>query len=118
VPGAVELAVRLADFWEPLHLMEIYPSARTEVRADRQFFVYDIVTRGGTKIIWGAAPQTQAPGEAEFTVKLSRLQQCVQQYGPLDSIKAPGTVDVRGELKVEPRIVKKPEEAPADTVVK
>jgi hypothetical protein len=120
VPGAVELAARLADFWEPLHLMEIYPSARTEVKDDRQYFVYDIMTRGGTKIVWGAAPRTEVPGEAEFIVKLGRLQRCVEQYGPLDkfNVEAPGTVNVRGELKVEPRITKKPEEIEPETVVK
>jgi hypothetical protein len=116
--GAVELAAGLGDLWEPLHLMEICPSARTELQGDRQLYVYDIVTRGGTKIIWGASPRAQAPGEARFTIKVERLKQCVQQYGPLDSVKAPGTVDVRGELRVEPRVVKKEESGAPETVVK
>jgi hypothetical protein len=118
VAGAVDLAVMLADVWEPLHLVEICPSARTELQGGRQVFVYDIVTRGGTKIIWGAGPNTDAPGEARFAIKLERLKKCVDQYGPLDSVKAPGIVNVRGELRVEPRVVKKEDPAEAETVVK
>jgi hypothetical protein len=119
VDGAVELATLLVDVWEPMHLREISPSARPEIQGTRQFFVYEIVTRGGTRIQWGAAPRAQAPGEAEFVVKLERLRRCVEQYGPLDSVKSPGAVNVRGELKVEPRMVKKPKaDGDAETVVK
>jgi len=120
VDGAVELATLLADVWEPLHLREISPSARPEIQGARQFFVYELVTEGGTRIEWGAAPRAQAPGEAEFMVKLGRLKQCVEEYGPLNSVESsPGTIHVRGELRVEPRIVKKPEAAgKPETVVK
>ncbi|RIK87270.1 MAG: hypothetical protein DCC67_01960 [Planctomycetota bacterium] len=113
VAGAVALAERLGDLWEPLHLVEIVPSARQEVLGNRQYFVYEIVTRGGTRIIWGAAPDEQVPGEASFTAKLQRLKTCVEKYGPLDTVKAPGAVNVRSELLVTPRMVKKPAEAAA-----
>jgi hypothetical protein len=116
VAGAVAIAVRLSDVWEPLHLEIIAPRARPEMRSEQQFYVYDIVTRGGTQIIWGASPGAVAPGEADFLVKLERLRKCVELYGPLDSIKAPGTVDVRGELHVEPRMVKNGEPRMANKV--
>lgn len=119
VLGALEIIGYLTDAWESLHLETITPRARPEIRDERQFFVYDIVTRGGTRIIWGASPHAGVPGESPFAVKLDRLKSCVQQYGPLDSVKAPGMVDVRGELHVEPRMVKQPEGAGDDaTVVK
>ncbi len=119
VSGAVAIAVRLADVWEPLHLEAITPQVRPQWRNEQQFFVYDIVSRGGTQIIWGAAPDAAAPGEADFMVKLERLRKCIELYGPLDSIKAPGTVDVRGELHVEPRMVKHEDELGEDaTLVK
>ncbi|MBA3484215.1 MAG: hypothetical protein H0T51_20625 [Pirellulales bacterium] len=119
VPGALEIIGYLTDGWESLHLETITPRARPEIRDERQFFVYDIVTRGGTRIIWGASPHAGAPGESPFAVKLDRLKNCVKQYGPLDSVKAPGTVDVRGELHVEPRMVKQPGDDSEDaTVVK
>jgi hypothetical protein len=119
VPGAVEIINHLTDGWESLHLETITPRARPVTRDERQFFVYDIVTRGGTRIIWGASPSAGAPGEAPFGVKLDRLKNCVKQYGPLDRVEAPGTVDVRGELHVEPRMVKQPDDDGEDgTVVK
>jgi hypothetical protein len=106
--GAVEIVASLGEHWEALHLESITPRARPVMRDELQFFVYDLVTRGGTQIIWGASPHARAPGEAKFVDKLQRLQKCVEEYGPLDSVKAPGRVDVRGELHVEPRMVKKP----------
>jgi hypothetical protein len=119
VQGAVEIVGHLSEVWESLHLTAITPRARPEIRGERQFFVYDLVTRGGTQIIWGASPHAAAPGEAPFLVKLERLRKCVEQYGPLDSVKAPGTVDVRGELHVEPRMVKQPADVGEEaTVVK
>jgi hypothetical protein len=119
VQGAIEIVGYLTQVWEPLHLKVITPRARPEIRGERQFFVYDIVTHGGTRIIWGASPHAGAPGEASFEVKLARLKSCVEKYGPLDSMKAPGIVDVRSDLHVEPRMVKQSEDAADDaTVVK
>lgn len=119
VGGAVEIAARLGDVWEALHLQEITPSTRPEVKVtgseEVQYFVYELVARGGTRIQWGPAPQAQAPGDDAFAVKLQRLNECVKQYGPLDSIDSPGTINVRGGLQVGPRMVKKPAE---DSVVK
>lgn len=110
VAGAVEIAARLGDVWEALHLQEITPSTRPEVSASgsQQYFVYELVARGGTRIQWGPAPQARVPGDDAFAVKLQRLNECVKQYGPLDSIDSPGTVNVRGGLQVGPRMVKKP----------
>jgi hypothetical protein len=106
VPGGVQIALGLADVWEAWHLQEIIPSTRVEVRPDRQYFTYTIRTRGGTLINWGAAPLAGAPGEDDFSVKLSRLKQCIEEHGPLDTPEAPGTIDVRGGLDVNPRMVK------------
>lgn len=110
VSGAVEIAARLGDVWEVLHLQEITPSTRTEVSpsGSQEYFVYELVARGGTRIQWGPAPQARVPGDDAFAVKLQRLQECVKQHGPLDSIDAPGTINLRGGLQVGPRIVKKP----------
>jgi hypothetical protein len=108
VAGAVEIAALLGDVWEGLHLQEITPSTRPEVAGTQQYFVYELVARGGTRIQWGPAPRARAPGDDAFAVKLQRLNECVKQYGPLDSIDSPGTINVRGGLQVGPRMVKKP----------
>ena len=107
VQGAVDLAVRLADVWEPLHLVDILPSTRPEILDEHRFYVYDLMTRGGTRVVWGAAPGMSPPGEADFAAKLDRLRNCVTQHGPLDTVQSPAIVDVRNQLTVTPRTVKK-----------
>lgn len=125
VQGAVDLAVRLTDVWEDLHLVDIMPSTRPEILDEHRFFVYDLITRGGTRVVWGAAPGMSPPGEADFAAKLERLRRCVTEHGPLDTVQSPAIVDVRNQLTVTPRTVKKTtgprtvkKEDPDDSVVK
>ncbi|HYO25589.1 MAG TPA: hypothetical protein VEQ85_11655 [Lacipirellulaceae bacterium] len=108
VAGAVDLAARLAGDWESLGLKDIIPSARPEVLGDRTYFVYDLMTRGGTRVVWGAPPREGVPGEAEFAVKLARLKQCVAQYAALDWTDWPAVVDIRRGIEITPRTAKKP----------
>jgi len=49
VLGATELAELLADHWESLHLVDILPSARPEIREEHRYFVFHLITRGGTR---------------------------------------------------------------------
>jgi hypothetical protein len=114
VIGAAELAEKLREQWEPLCLVDILPSARPEIRDGSRFFVYDLITRGGTRVVWGAAPGTAPPKEDPFDAKLTRLQDCVEKHGPVDSVRGPAIVDVRGALAITPRTVKKPPAAGKD----
>jgi len=107
VLGAAELAAQLTEVWETLSLVDILPSARPEIRAGERYFVFDLITRGGTKIVWGAAPNAAPPGEDKLNAKLERLRNCAQQCGPLDSVHGPAVVDVRKKLAITPRTVKK-----------
>jgi hypothetical protein len=107
VQGAVDLAVRLTDVWEDLHLVDIMPSTRPEILDEHRFFVYDLITRGGTRVVWGAAPSMSPPGEAEFAAKLERLRRYVTEHGPLNGVESPEIVDVRNQLTVKPRMDKK-----------
>jgi hypothetical protein len=107
VQGAVDLAVRLTDVWEQLHLVDILPSTRPEILDEHRFYVYDLMTRGGTRVVWGAAPGMSPPGEADFDAKLERLRRCVLEHGPLDTVQSPAIVDVRNQLMITPRTVKK-----------
>lgn len=107
VTGAVDLAVQLTESWEKLFLVDILPSTRPEILDQHRFYVYDLMTRGGTRVVWGAAPGMSPPGEADFATKLERLKQCVTEHGPLDTVQSPAIVDVRSQLTVTPRTVKK-----------
>jgi len=114
VLGAAELALRLSPLWESLHLVDILPSARPEIRAGNRYFVFDLITRGGTKIVWGAAPGTAPPSEDKFEAKLDRLRSFAERFGPLDSVRGPAVVDVRRDLAITPRTVKKTNRSETD----
>ena len=107
VLGAAELAVQLEPVWKSLHLVDILPSSRPEIRNQQQYYLFDLITRAGTRIVWGAAPGASPPGEDKFAAKLDRLRTCDRQHGPLDSVRGPAVVDVRKELAITPRTAKK-----------
>ena len=107
VLGAADLAVQLEPVWKSLHLVDILPLSRPEIRNQQQYFLFDLITRAGTRIVWGAAPGSAPPGEDKFEAKLARLRTCDRQYGPLDSERGPAVVDIRTELAITPRTAKK-----------
>jgi hypothetical protein len=112
VVGAADLAQRLSADWDDLLLVDILPSSRPEIFDEQRYFVYDLMTKGGTRVVWGASPLAAPPGEADFGAKLERLRQCIGEYGPLDTVLSPAVVDVRNGLTITPRTVKKPEVEP------
>ncbi len=105
--GAANLAERLANLWQQLYLVDIIPSSDSEIHGEHRCFIFNLVTRGGTRIVWGAAPKTGPPGEADFATKLERLKQCARRCGPLDSVRGPAVVDIRQGLVVTPRTARK-----------
>ena len=108
VLGAVSLVAAFGDNWRRLDLVDIVPSRSTEVRGEFRFFVYDLITSGGTRIKWGAAPNATPPGEAPFAAKLARLQGFVAQSGPLRStVQTPKEIEVRDRLVVTQRTAKR-----------
>jgi hypothetical protein len=107
VQGAADLAVHLAETWEKFHLVDILPSTRPEILDEHRYYVFDLITRGGTRVVWGAAPSDPPPGEDDFAKKLARLKDCIESHGPLDTVRSPAIVDVRQNLSITPRTVKK-----------
>jgi hypothetical protein len=104
VIGGVHLAAGLADVWQTLRLVEIIPSTHVEVHGDVQFHTFEIISSGGTRIAWGAAPgEEQKAGDSPFLAKRERLLGFVADSGVLDSIDGPKLLDVRRELKIVPR---------------
>jgi hypothetical protein len=109
VINAAELATKLADVWDQLRLVEIIPSQHAQVRGDTQFYTFDIITSGGTRIVWGAAPgREQEAAESPFDVKRDRLLKYATDKGQLDTIEGPASVDVRSDLVVIPRTAQRP----------
>jgi hypothetical protein len=107
VTDAAELATAFADQWNELDLYKIRTTPETSRQHDNQPPLFELITRGGTRIIWGAAPGKEPAGESPWAEKLSRLTDFAARNGKLGSIEGPAIVDVRQELSVTPRTATK-----------
>ena len=105
----VRLASSLASVWQPLRLFEIVPLAPSEKKQFNEGTAFAILTRGGTRIFWGAAPGEEPSGESSFSTKLERLRNYVAQHNDLHTIDGPATLDVRSDLRIQPRTAKQKE---------
>jgi hypothetical protein len=112
VVGGARLAAALADVWQQLRLVEIIPGPQPRVHGEARIYTFEIITSGGTRIVWGATTgDERTVGESPFGLKRQRLLDFATQHGLLDSIDGPATVDVRSDLVVTPRTAKR---RPAD----
>jgi hypothetical protein len=108
VVGGARLAAALADVWQSLRLVMIVPSSHPLVHGEARFYSFEIVTSGGTRIVWGAAPgEDQTAGESTAAAKRQRLLDYAVASGRLDAIDGPDSVDIRKELVVTPRTAKR-----------
>jgi hypothetical protein len=108
VAGGARLAVHLSDVWQKLRLVEIVANPLTSASSDKPVFRYEIVTSGGTHIVWGMTPGDEASiGESPFVQKRQRLLDYAAQHGKLESIDGPAVLDIRSELVVTPRTARK-----------
>jgi hypothetical protein len=115
VSGGARLAAQLSDVWQQLRLVEIVANPLTSSGSDKPAFRYEIVTAGGTRIVWGMTPGDEsAIGESTFGQKRQRLLDYATQYGKLESIDGPAVLDIRSDLVVTPRTARHKPEAPAD----
>lgn len=122
VEPAVRLAVGLAGVWRSLRLFEIEPQSAS---VDGSLpIAFSILTSGGTRIVWGSAPGDEPPGESAFATKLKLLQSYAAENGNLGTIYGPEQLDVRSDLRIQPRAARKKtgevlaedEEPPAEEV--
>lgn len=111
VKGALVLIGRLRQDWSRLSLADVTPSTLPETRGEQQFYHYEILSVGGTHIVWGAAPHVRTPDEPAFEAKLARLKEYVSTYGvELNSDKSPQVIDLRHGLNTELRVAKEKSE--------
>jgi hypothetical protein len=108
VVGGARLASALADVWEKLRLVEIVSPPQPQVRNDARVYSFEIITSGGTRILWGATTGEEITlGESPFPEKRQRLLDYASQHGKLESIDGPASLDVRSDLVVTPRTARK-----------
>lgn len=106
VLGAARLAEFLAPdgdlsiYWERFQLESIEASERTAATVTLQDVVYELVTRGRSRIIWGRAPGAD---DLEPTVaqKLGRLESYFTGHGGFESQGSPNRIDIRNFDTIE-----------------
>lgn len=82
VSGGAAIAAALLDCWSELKLARIEPSSASLGEEDIN---YDVFTAGGTRIIWGRAPNGPTPGEAPAAAKVAKLRKfAAEREGGLD----------------------------------
>jgi hypothetical protein len=116
VVGGAKLAAQLADVWQQLRLVEILANPQNTSHEEKPLYSFEIVTTGGTRIIWGATPgQESSLGDSPFVQKRQRLLDYATQHGKLESIDGPAVLDVRSDVVVTPRTARnKPAASKAD----
>ena len=108
VLGGARLIAALADDWNELKLVEIMAALQSPPQGISPRYTFEIITTGGTRIVWGAAPGDEASaGESAFDQKRQRLLDYAARHGKLESIDGPATIDVRSELVVTPRTARR-----------
>ncbi len=93
VVGGAEIAAALAEVWQPWRLERIVPSPRAPAGTVEP--TYQLVTRGGTRILWGLAPDSKASGEISAAEKVARLRQYLADHATFEGRDGPQELDVR-----------------------
>lgn len=105
VMDAARLAAALGGAWEELdlHYIELIPEP-----GSRNLF--QIVTRSGTRVFWGTAPDRDEASLALARAKLEKLKHYFAERGTLDGPHGTQDIDLRrGEIQIAPRTALKPE---------
>ncbi|GIW96258.1 MAG: hypothetical protein KatS3mg110_4299 [Pirellulaceae bacterium] len=99
VTGAARLAALLENHWKAWALSRIAVSA--DLAVDRHP-VFELRTRGLSRIRWGHAPGQEPKGEPPADRKLAWIAGYVREHGPLDRPNQPAVVlDVRSDTGLQ-----------------
>jgi cell division septal protein FtsQ len=83
VRGGARLAALLGEVWHQFNLARIVPVPATQTDAER----FELITRTGARVVWGAAPGEEPEGEPKAEEKLARLRRHFKEYGTLDNTR-------------------------------
>jgi len=84
VLGGAEIAAALVERWETLGLKCILVSTPPGIGL-RATPTFALLTRGGSRILWGRGPMGDAPGENPIQDKIARLERYMADHGSLES---------------------------------
>ena len=102
VTGAAQLAAVLAKstedghtWWNTLGLAGIAAPARLSTADTADDLHYEIITAGGSRIVWGRPPSTTHPGELSVHKKLERMAEYHRSYNGFDNGSVAYRIDIR-----------------------
>ncbi|MFH1924564.1 MAG: hypothetical protein ABIP48_32325 [Planctomycetota bacterium] len=94
VHESAEIAAALGPAWQQLKLDYIIPATLVELGHGNEY-TYELVTKGGSRILWGRAPSAEIPEEARAVDKVTRLVKYQEENGTLEGRDGPQRLDVR-----------------------
>lgn len=102
VLGAARLADNLMQpredqttHWEQLNLAGIELPQRTTAEVNIEDVQYHLLTKDGSRIVWGRAPGTDSPGELSAEQKIGRLTQYLADFGTFRPPHGALEIDIR-----------------------
>ena len=93
--GAARLADVLGPYWERFGLAAIHVPRRIQAEVTLDEIHFSLITKGGSRIIWGRAPGVDHPGELSVEQKIGRLEQYLADFGVFDHPHGPYEIDIR-----------------------
>ena len=109
VLGGAEIAAAFGPAWQELGLESIVPTAPVRVGHGDEY-TYELVTRGGTRILWGHPPGIEIPGDVPAADKVAWLVGYHRENGTLEGRDGPQRIDIRS-LPPASRAAARPKDA-------
>ncbi|MEX2287247.1 MAG: hypothetical protein WD648_09170 [Planctomycetaceae bacterium] len=94
VLGAAQLAEVVGPHWNQFNLVAIHVPDRTSASATLDDMIFELSTAGGSRIVWGRAPESKHPGELTPEQKIGRLEEYQSKYGVLDKSHGPYRIEI------------------------
>ncbi|MCX7421467.1 MAG: hypothetical protein NT013_18245 [Planctomycetia bacterium] len=94
VLGAARLAVLLRQNWKEFGLKSVRVPSASESQVAADELTYQLLTSGGSRIVWGRAPGSRHPGELPAEKKIDRLKFYRRHHGSFDSTHGPCEFDI------------------------
>ena len=96
VVAAAQLAVELESYWEPFDLVAIVVKRRDPTgNSVGDHMILELLTRGGSRVVWGRSPGTGHPGELTTAQKIGRIMQFISHFDSLDPPDGPFEINIR-----------------------
>lgn len=103
--AAAQLAALLSDVWEEFNFEQFEPQTEPSSSA----LDFQILTKKGTRVLWGPAPSADDAGQTLAKAKLAKLKQYFAERGTLEGPHGRQDIDLRhGDLQLLTRTALKP----------